>query len=322
MISAAWPGARTVSVSNQVSLTRSKPAARSRRGHRGGLGVDAAGRWRASPSGPWYTAYIDAITASSTWAVQMLEVAFSRRMCCSRVCSARRWAGRPAASTDTPTRRPGSERRRASRVARKPAWGPPKPIGTPKRCAEPTATSAPSSPGGRAGCSASRSVATTARPPPSCTASITGRRSRTTPEVPGMLEQHAEDVLGHQVGRRVAHDDVDAERLGPGGDHRDGLGVALGVDEERVAVVAGRAAGQRHGLGGRGALVEHRGVGDLHPGEVAHHRLEVEQRLEPALADLGLVGRVGRVPGRVLQHVAEDDARRVGAVVARRRSAR
>ena len=44
----------------------------------------------ASPSGPWYTAYIEAITASSTWAVQMLEVAFSRRMCCSRVCSARR----------------------------------------------------------------------------------------------------------------------------------------------------------------------------------------------------------------------------------------
>jgi len=31
-----------------------------------------------------------AITASSTCAVQMFDVAFSRRMCCSRVCSARR----------------------------------------------------------------------------------------------------------------------------------------------------------------------------------------------------------------------------------------
>jgi hypothetical protein len=29
-----------------------------------------------------------AITAGSTCAVQMLDVAFSRRMCCSRVCSA------------------------------------------------------------------------------------------------------------------------------------------------------------------------------------------------------------------------------------------
>ena len=32
----------------------------------------------------------------------MLEVALSRRMCCSRVCSARRYAGRPSASTRDP----------------------------------------------------------------------------------------------------------------------------------------------------------------------------------------------------------------------------
>jgi hypothetical protein len=42
------------------------------------------------PSGPCHTAYMPAITASRTCAVQMLEVARSRRMCCSRVCSARR----------------------------------------------------------------------------------------------------------------------------------------------------------------------------------------------------------------------------------------
>ena len=48
--------------------------------------------------------------ASSTWAVQMFEVAFSRRMCCSRVCRARRSAGRPSVSVLTPTRRPGSAR--------------------------------------------------------------------------------------------------------------------------------------------------------------------------------------------------------------------
>ena len=57
------------------------------------------------------------------------------------------------------------------------------------------------------------------------------------------------------------------------------------------------AADQRHRLGGRGRLVEHGGAGDRQPGEVGDHRLEVEQRLEPALADLGLVGRVGGVPG-------------------------
>ncbi len=70
-----------------------------------------------SPSGPWYTAYIEAITASSTCDVQMFDVAFSRRMCCSRVCSARRYAGWPAASCETPTRRPGSCRSSPWRTA-------------------------------------------------------------------------------------------------------------------------------------------------------------------------------------------------------------
>ena len=59
-----------------------------------------------------------AITASSTCAVQMLLVAFSRRMCCSRVCNANRYAGSPAASRDTPTSRPGSIRSNPERTAR------------------------------------------------------------------------------------------------------------------------------------------------------------------------------------------------------------
>ena len=58
-----------------------------------------------------------AVTASSTCAVQMLLVAFSRRMCCSRVCNASRSAGRPAVSTDTPTNRPGSWRLSGSLTA-------------------------------------------------------------------------------------------------------------------------------------------------------------------------------------------------------------
>jgi hypothetical protein len=43
--------------------------------------------------------------------------------------------------------RPGIERLCSSRVAKKAACGPPKPIGTPKRCDEPSAMSAPISPG-------------------------------------------------------------------------------------------------------------------------------------------------------------------------------
>ena len=46
------------------------------------------------------------------------------------------------------------------------------------------------------------------------------------------------------------------------------------------------------------------------------HLLEVEQGFEPALAHLGLVGGVGGVPGRVLQHVAQHHRRGDRAVVA------
>jgi hypothetical protein len=51
------------------------------------------------------------VAAGCACAVQMLLVAFSRRMYCSLVCSVTRRAGRPASSTETPTRQPGSERR-------------------------------------------------------------------------------------------------------------------------------------------------------------------------------------------------------------------
>ena len=63
--------------------------------------------------------------ASSTCEVQTLELAFSRRMCCSRVCSAMRSAVLPRASRDTPMIRPGMARLNSSRVAKKAAWGPP-----------------------------------------------------------------------------------------------------------------------------------------------------------------------------------------------------
>ncbi|MNX97799.1 hypothetical protein D3C86_1301790 [compost metagenome] len=112
-----------------------------------------------SPLGPWNTAYIAAILASNACAVQILEVAFSRLMCCSRVCKAIRKARPPCASILTPMIRPGMLRLNSSLQVKNAACGPPNPSGTPKRCAEPKATSAPSSPGGVNNVRASRSVA-------------------------------------------------------------------------------------------------------------------------------------------------------------------
>src|SRR6266478_507586 len=51
-----------------------------------------------------------AASAISAWLVQMLLVAFSRRMCCSRACSVSVYARRPRWSTLMPTSRPGRRR--------------------------------------------------------------------------------------------------------------------------------------------------------------------------------------------------------------------
>jgi hypothetical protein len=77
-----------------------------------------------------------------------------------------------------------------------------------------------------------------------------------------------------------------------------------------------RPPGQGHRLDRGRRLVQHGRAGHRQRGQVLDHGLEVEQRLQPALRDLRLVGRVGGVPGRILQHVAADHGRGDGAVVA------
>ena len=102
----------------------------------------------------------------------MFEVARSRLMCCSRICKAMRSALLPSRSTETPMMRPGMLRLNASRVVMYPAAGPPKPIGVPRRCAEPTAMSAPHSPGAFRSASDSRSAATVTSAPLACAAAV------------------------------------------------------------------------------------------------------------------------------------------------------
>ena len=57
--------------------------------------------------------------------LKALLVAFSRRMCCSRVCSVRTKQRRPRRSTVWPTNRPGMRRKNGSRQAMIPKYGPP-----------------------------------------------------------------------------------------------------------------------------------------------------------------------------------------------------
>ena len=126
--------------------------------------------------------------ARSAWAVQTLLVALSRRMCCSRVCRAMRRADLPAASRETPMIRPGIILTRASRTAMNAACGPPLPRGTPKRCAEPIAMSAPKAPGEAIKTSASGSQPTVTTAPRDFSVSMTPLRSRTRPSVSGFCK--------------------------------------------------------------------------------------------------------------------------------------
>ncbi len=132
----------------------------------------------------------------------------------------------------------------------------------------------------------------------------------------GIGEECGEDGLGLQVLHRVADDDVIAKGPRARLDHANCLRVRVAIDEETVGRGLHHALRHAHRLGRRGALVEQRGIGDFEAGHVDDHLLEVQQRLEAALAHLRLVGRVGGVPAGVLQHVAQDDLGRDGAVVA------
>ena len=65
----------------------------------------------------------------------MFEVAFSRRMCCSRVARVKTKPRLPLRSVVCPTNRPGICLTNCSRVAITPQYGPPNPRGTPNDCA-------------------------------------------------------------------------------------------------------------------------------------------------------------------------------------------
>ena len=136
----------------------------------------------------------------------------------------------------------------------------------------------------------------------------------------GILHEHAEGGGGGRgEGFVVADDDLDAEGNGAGFDDVDRLRVALFGDEKR-AVSGGvaflEAVAHHHGLGGGGAFVEHGGVGDFEPGEVGDERLEIEERFEAALGNLGLIRRVGGIPAGVFKNGALDDAGGEGVVIA------
>ena len=95
------------------------------------------------------------------------------------------------------------------------------------------------------------------------------------------LEQRAKDAI---VESHVpdAHDlQLDAKRLGTARHHIDRLRKARVGDEKEVGFRGAlRLHAMKHGhrLGRGGGFIQERSRRDLHPGQVGHQRLEVEQR--------------------------------------------
>ena len=132
----------------------------------------------------------------------------------------------------------------------------------------------------------------------------------------GILDEHAEAVVPGEQIVDATDPDFDAQGPGPRLEDFQRLRVAAVISQKDLAGAGGGSACQRHRLGRGGGLVEHRCIRDRHAGQFADHRLKIDEGLHATLADLGLIGCVGGVPGRVLENVPQDHAGRVGAVVA------
>ncbi len=178
--------------------------------------------------------------------------------------------------------RPGSFRTCSFLHAKNAACGPPYPSGTPKRCALPNAISAPSL---RPGGSDEREREEIARHRDHRAFGVgAGDERSEVDDVSvggGILHEDAEEPLGGAGGSEraagVAHDDLDRMRRGSGAKDLDRLRVAPVGDEDGLPPAAARGFHHVHRLGRGRRLVEERRVGDLEGGEVAHHRLEVEE---------------------------------------------
>ena len=132
----------------------------------------------------------------------------------------------------------------------------------------------------------------------------------------GVLNQCAENPLVEVERMVIAHHDPEIERFRARLDDFDDLRMAVLRDEENFAAfLVLEPVAHHHGFRRGGGLVQKRGVGDFQSGQIAHHRLEVQQHFQAALRNLRLVGRVLGVPAGIFQDVALNHRGRDAVVV-------
>ena len=125
----------------------------------------------------------------------MFEVAFSRRMCCSRVWSVSTNPRLPSMSLVSPAIRPGIRRISASVAAKNPNDGPPKSRRLPSVWPSPTAMSTPHSPGVFSSASGSGSHAQIVSAPACLASSASACQVLDRAEEVRLLHDHRADVV-------------------------------------------------------------------------------------------------------------------------------
>ena len=86
-------------------------------------------------------------------------------------------------------------------------------------------------------------------------------------------------------------------------------------DKKGVALVLTGSLTKCHPFGRSSRLVQQRSVSHLHCGQVHHHLLEIQQRLETSLRNLSLIRSISGVPTRILQNVSLDHLWHMSPVV-------
>ena len=118
----------------------------------------------------------------------------------------------------------------------------------------------------------------------------------------------------------ITHQNLDVERRGAGMNQINGLRVAKLRYKKSFGFFLSRrphAVQHRHGFGSGGGFVQQRGVGNFHARQVNDQRLKIQEHFQASLRNFGLVGRVGRVPRRIFQHVPQNYVGRNGVVITR-----
>ena len=108
----------------------------------------------------------------------------------------------------------------------------------------------------------------------------------------GLIVDRRRELAG--VGAAVSEPDLDhvgAEAARVGDQRLARMRMKAARDDQAPAPLAG-AERQVGGRGDRRRTLVHRGVGDRERGQLGDRGLELEHRLQPALRDLGLIGRV------------------------------